>query len=138
MTSILADTIPGIRVVKAFAQEKREIQRFRHANDQIIAANDRVNLVWTFFWPMIVLLNQFGLLIVWGVGAWLIYIGRVDFASVLNMFLAYILRFYSRLESMSRMFSATQRAAVGCAARLRDPRPPAQCRRPRKPGIRAG
>lgn len=112
MTSILADTIPGIRVVKAFAQEKRETERFRRANDRIVAANDRVNLVWTFFWPMIVLLNQFGMLIVWGVGAWLIYIGRIDFA-VLNMFLAYIVRFYARLESMSRMFSATQRAAVG-------------------------
>ncbi len=112
MTSILADTIPGIRVVKAFAQEKREVQRFAKANDRIVAANDRVNLVWTFFWPMIVLLNQFGLLIVWAVGAWLIYNGRITFA-VLNMFLAYIVRFYTRLESMSRMFSATQRAAVG-------------------------
>ena len=29
MTSVLADTIPGIRVVKAFAQESREIERFR-------------------------------------------------------------------------------------------------------------
>ena len=29
MTSVLADTIPGIRVVKAFAQERREIERFR-------------------------------------------------------------------------------------------------------------
>ena len=28
MTSVLADTIPGIRVVKAFAQEQREIERF--------------------------------------------------------------------------------------------------------------
>ena len=28
MTSVLADTIPGIRVVKAFAQESREIERF--------------------------------------------------------------------------------------------------------------
>ena len=28
MTSVLADTIPGIRVVKAFAQERREIERF--------------------------------------------------------------------------------------------------------------
>ena len=28
MTNVLADTIPGIRVVKAFAQEKREISRF--------------------------------------------------------------------------------------------------------------
>ena len=31
MTSILADTIPGIRVVKAFAQEGREIERFRRS-----------------------------------------------------------------------------------------------------------
>ncbi|MBI3838250.1 MAG: ABC transporter ATP-binding protein [Planctomycetia bacterium] len=113
MTSILADTIPGIRVVKAFAQEKREIDRFSRANDQIVAANDRVNLVWTFFWPVIALLNQFGLLIVWGFGAWLMYRGRIDFGT-LNQFLAFItLFFYTRLEAMTRMFSNTQRAAVG-------------------------
>ena len=35
MTSVLADTIPGIRVVKAFAQEQREVQRFREANDRV-------------------------------------------------------------------------------------------------------
>ena len=43
MTSVLADTIPGIRVVKAFAQEQREIERFRRANDRVLSANDRVN-----------------------------------------------------------------------------------------------
>jgi ATP-binding cassette subfamily B protein len=32
VTNVLADTIPGIRVVKAFAQEKREAARFREAN----------------------------------------------------------------------------------------------------------
>ena len=36
MTSVLADTIPGIRVVKAFAQEQREIERFRQANDRVL------------------------------------------------------------------------------------------------------
>lgn len=48
MTSILADTIPGIRVVKAFAQEQREIERFQEANDQILETSDRVNVVWAF------------------------------------------------------------------------------------------
>ena len=43
MTSVLADTIPGIRVVKAFAQEQREVERFRQANDHVLHANDRVN-----------------------------------------------------------------------------------------------
>ncbi len=74
MTSILADTIPGIRVVKAFAQERRENERFKSANDRIMAANDRVNKVWTFFWPMVAaLLTQIGLLVVWTMAAWQIY-----------------------------------------------------------------
>src|SRR5690606_18895442 len=33
VTNVLADTIPGIRVVKAFAQEKREADRFLAANE---------------------------------------------------------------------------------------------------------
>ena len=111
MTSLLADTIPGIRVVKAFAQEKREIERFRASNLRIIAANDRVNKVWTFFWPAVALLTQVGLLVVWVVGAGEVFSGRVT-VGVLVAFLAYIGRFYARLESMSRMVTSTQKAAA--------------------------
>jgi ATP-binding cassette subfamily B protein len=111
VTSLLADTIPGIRVVKAFAQEKREIERFRAANLRIIAAADRVNRVWTFFWPTVALLTQIGLLVVWVVGAWEVFSGRVT-VGVLVAFLAYIGRFYARLESMSRMATSTQKAAA--------------------------
>ena len=75
MTSVLADTIPGIRVVKAFAQEQREVQRFRPSNDHVLHANDRVNDTWSFFGPMVNLLTQFGLLIVWAFGAWRVYQG---------------------------------------------------------------
>ncbi len=114
MTSVLADTIPGIRVVKAFAQEKREIERFRRANNRILDANDRVNMVWTFFWPMVALLNQIGLLVVWASGAHQVFHQAIT-VGTLTMFLAYITRFYGRLESMSRMISATQRA--GASAR---------------------
>src|SRR5262249_29168999 len=40
MTSILADTIPGIRVVQAFSQEEREVNRFRHSNAHIVRLDD--------------------------------------------------------------------------------------------------
>lgn len=116
MTSVLADTIPGIRVVKAFAQEKREIERFRRSNDLILKANDRVNTVWTFFWPIVVLLNQIGLLAVWACGAWRLFDQPLSTnaftVGALTAFLTYIGRIYIRLESMSRMFTATQRAAA--------------------------
>lgn len=111
MTSILADTIPGIRVVKAFAQERREVERFRASNDQIVAANDRVNAYWTFFWPMVALLNQVGLLVVWGVGAWGVFNQRITVGALVAS-LTYIARFYTRLESMSRMATNTQRAGA--------------------------
>ncbi len=111
MTSVLADTIPGIRVVKAFAQERREVERFRAANDVVLAANDKVNKTWSFFGPMVALLTDLGLLVVWGSGVYAVYQGRIK-VGVLTAFVAYIARFYSRLDSMSRMAAATQRAAV--------------------------
>ena len=61
MTSVLADTIPGIRVVKAFAQERREIERFRAANDRVFRANCRVNAVWSFFEPVVSSADRTGL-----------------------------------------------------------------------------
>jgi ATP-binding cassette subfamily B protein len=114
MTSVLADTIPGIRVVKAFAQEPREMERFRTANDRVLDANDRVNVVWSFCGPLISLFSETGLLVVWAAGAWLVFSGSVT-VGMLTTFLAYIARFYGRVESMIRMVPATQRAASSAA-----------------------
>jgi ATP-binding cassette subfamily B protein len=112
MTNILADTIPGIRVVKAFSQEQREIDRFAQANQRIVEVNNRNNKLWTFFWPLVALLNQVGLLVVWAVGARQVLHHQVT-VGVLTAFIAYISRFYTRVESMSRMLTATQRASAG-------------------------
>jgi ATP-binding cassette subfamily B protein len=70
VTNVLADTIPGIRVVKAFAQESREAARFRSANMHNLEVNDRVNKVWSLFSPTVTLLTEIGLLIVWAFGIW--------------------------------------------------------------------
>jgi ATP-binding cassette, subfamily B, bacterial len=118
MTNILSDTIPGIRVVKAFSQERREVARFERANAAIVLVNNRVNTLWTSFWPLVALLNQLGLLVVWAVGAWQILHHRIT-VGVLTAFIAYISRFYTRVESMSRVLTVTQRAAAA-AQRLFD------------------
>ena len=111
LTSVLADTIPGVRVVKAFAQERREIERFRRSNDHVLAANDRVNSTWSFFGPMVTLMTEAGLLVIWACGAWRVAYDDIT-VGVLVAFVAYLTRFYSRLDSMSRMVAATQRAAT--------------------------
>jgi ATP-binding cassette subfamily B protein len=140
MMSVLADSIPGIRVVKAFAQESREIDRFQAANDRVLDANDRVNLVWSFFGPLVRFFNEVGLLVVWAAGAWLVFGGSVTVGG-LTAFIAYISRFYARVESMILMVPATQRAAASAQRifDLLDCRPSvAEPRRPARPGHLTG
>jgi len=110
MTSILADTIPGVRVVKAFAQENREVERYRRANQRILAANERLNVVWSFFWTVIALLTQAGLIVIWGFGSWRIAQNQIT-VGTLTVFLTFINRFYARLDSMSKLFASTERTA---------------------------
>src|SRR5690606_10622346 len=112
VTSVLADTIPGVRVVKAFAQEAHETERFREANQYNLRVNDRLNRVWSLFTPTVSLLTEVGLLVVWGFGIWQIAHDRIS-VGVLAAFLAYIGRFYTRLDTMSRIVSVTQKAAAG-------------------------
>ncbi|PTQ87594.1 ABC transporter ATP-binding protein [Nitrosomonas ureae] len=112
VNNVLADTIPGIRVVKAFAQEKREAARFHAANQRNLHVNDRVNRVWSLFTPTVTLLTEMGLLVVWVCGIWQISRDEIT-VGVLTAFLAYISRFYIRLDSMSRIVSITQKAAAG-------------------------
>ncbi len=111
MTSVLADTIPGIRVVKAFAQESREIERFDVSNERVFHSANRLNKVWSLFSPTVTMLTTYGSLIVWVFGIWQIFKGRTSLGE-LTMFLAYSARFYTRMESMIRMASAVQRAAA--------------------------
>ncbi|HEX7642496.1 MAG TPA: ABC transporter ATP-binding protein [Burkholderiaceae bacterium] len=110
VTNVLADTIPGIRVVKAFAQESREATRFREANRHNLAVNDRLNKTWSLFSPSVSFLTELGLLVVWGFGIWLIADGKIS-VGTLTASIAYISRFYGRLDSMSRIVSVTQKSA---------------------------
>lgn len=112
MVNVLADTIPGIRVVKAFAQEHREIDRFAKRNDHVLAANNRVNVLWSFFGPVVTLLTDLGMLVIWGYGAWLVFYGTDFTVGTLILFTTCMARLYLRLESMSKFLAASQRAAA--------------------------
>ena len=86
-------------------------RRFHRSNDHVLYANDRINRTWAFFRPTIVVLTDAGTLVVWVFGVWQIYHHQIS-VGILTMFLTYIGRFYTRLESMSRIVSAVQRAAA--------------------------
>ncbi len=111
MVSVLTDAIPGVRVVKAFAQESREVERFRQADKHVLDSNVKVNRLWSFFGPTVTLLTEISVLVIWAFGIWRVSSGNIT-VGVLTAFLAYTTRFYVRLDSMSHMLANTQRAAA--------------------------
>ncbi|WMW79176.1 ABC transporter ATP-binding protein [Undibacterium cyanobacteriorum] len=110
LTNVLADTIPGIRVVKAFAQEQREATRFRTANKNNLAVNDKLNKVWSLFSPTVSFLTDLGILVVWVFGIWQIAHEEITVGALVAA-VAFISNFYGRIDSMSRIVSVTQKSA---------------------------
>jgi ATP-binding cassette subfamily B protein len=65
VTEVLSDTIPGIRVVKAFNQEPREKKRFNGRNDEAMNVFNSIHATWTRFWPGLMLGMHAMVLLVW-------------------------------------------------------------------------
>ena len=65
VTDILSDTIPGMRVVKAFHQEEREKQRFGFRNYDVASEFNRIHASWTTFWPFLIFGVQLTIILVW-------------------------------------------------------------------------
>jgi ATP-binding cassette, subfamily B, bacterial len=55
LTDAVSDTIPGIRVVKAFNQEDSERRRFGARNLAAMEQFNQIHQVWTKFWPALML-----------------------------------------------------------------------------------
>jgi ATP-binding cassette subfamily B protein len=83
--------------------------------------HDKLNKTWSLFTPTVTLLTEIGLLVVWIFGIWQISKGNST-VGVLTAFLAYISRFYTRLDSMSRIVSATPARRLQHQAHLRHSR----------------
>lgn len=65
MTDVLSDTIPGIRVVKAFNQEEHEKAKFGRRNSAFTKEAFAVHQQWTAFWPLLILCMHVMALLVW-------------------------------------------------------------------------
>ena len=65
VTDVLSDTIPGIRVVKAFSQEQQENRRFNERNYDVTSEFNRIHDMWTVFWPLLMLAVHGTTVLVW-------------------------------------------------------------------------
>jgi len=69
----LNESLTGIRVVKAFAQEDLENQKFTRFNTQLRDAGIEADVYWSNIFGMMSFCTSLGALINWGVGGYFVY-----------------------------------------------------------------
>ncbi|WP_309397980.1 ABC transporter ATP-binding protein [Cerasicoccus maritimus] len=112
VTAVLSDTIPGMRVVKAFSQEKREVGRFGERNQKAFESFKSVHDVWTKFWPMLMGTVQFVTLIVWAIALPRVF-GEWGAPLSVGTFVAYLMYmglFFQPLNTLGQLTRMLNRA----------------------------
>jgi ATP-binding cassette subfamily B protein len=109
LSAALADSIPGIRVVKSFAQEDRESARFRTRSGELFAQELNAAKLWTVFFPAIGLITSVGSLVVYGYGGLQVLLG-VTTMGTLVMFTQLMWQFYGPVQALGDMNHRVQHA----------------------------
>jgi ATP-binding cassette subfamily B protein len=113
MTAVVGDALPGVRVVKAFSNEKRELERFDRRSDEYTLHEQEVNHVWATLQPIIGGTMNLGRTLVWLVGGWLIIRqpSSQNSLGTLFMFNAFVTQFYEPIMELANSNRMVTRAA---------------------------
>ena len=109
ITAVLADTIPGIRVVKAFAQERRETSKFNEQSETLFREEMRAAKLSSSFFPFLHLQTSLGSILIFSVGGYMV-IGGMATVGTLVAFTSYLWRFYTPVQRFGQMSHWLQRS----------------------------
>ncbi len=118
LSAIVADSLSGIRVIKAFGQEKMETDKFQRYSLRYRDSGIELAKRWSFFHPVFHLLIMSGMVIVWLVGGYLVFQGKMTLGSVVA-YSGYLMMFYRPVFMLTRMLDLITNA-VSASERVFD------------------
>ena len=112
LSSHLNESISGIRVVKAFAQEDREAMRFNARNEELWSVSVTGERNWHVFYAVMNFVLSSGLFFIWYVGGIDIIHGELTLG-ILWAFTSYFSQLYQPLQFFSQINNFISRAFAG-------------------------
>ena len=102
ISTILASTIPGVRVVKAFARERYEISRFNDSTYQVFTGEMNAAKLGSLYRPIMEFITYSGSILIWLVGGWQIFQNDITLGT-LFMFQSYMMQFFAPVSTLCQM-----------------------------------
>ncbi|MDI3525061.1 MAG: ATP-binding cassette, subfamily multidrug efflux pump, partial [Candidatus Atribacteria bacterium] len=116
LNGIVEENISGLRVVKAFAREEGEMERFEEANQALREAGVRAQIYAGVMGPFMNVINNLNLAIIAGVGGWFATREIVSIGTIAS-FIVYSRHFTRPLNELANQFNMLQ-SAVASAERI--------------------
>jgi len=110
ISAILADTIPGVRVVKAFSAEDREVSRFNDVNTEYFKSSMKAAKLSTFYFPIMGFAMFAGGVITRWFGGREVITGDMTLGDLM-LFMGYMWQFYGPIQALTRLNQMLQMAA---------------------------
>ncbi|MBV9197337.1 MAG: ABC transporter ATP-binding protein [Solirubrobacterales bacterium] len=114
LTAEAEENVSGVRVVKAFAQEERQLERFRHSVQRVFDQQLHATRIQARYTPMISFLPSLGLALILLVGGRDVIHGSLTIGAF-TAFYGYLLMLISPMRTLGYMLSAGQRATASGA-----------------------
>jgi len=112
LTSLLKEAITGARIIRAFAQEPREVARFGRENERTFEENYRIRRLIALEVSLVSVLNALGLVFVMWAGVKYVAAGQMTAGSLVS-FLAYLALAMDPAGSLLRYYSESRQAMAG-------------------------
>lgn len=109
LNALLNESLSGFRIVRAFAQEHREISRFSQRSSELISSVITVERTWAMLFATISLFTAMGTLLVWYLGGRQV-LGEEMTLGTLMAFLFYLGMFYAPLQALSWLINWASRS----------------------------
>jgi ABC-type multidrug transport system fused ATPase/permease subunit len=114
LTADAEENISGVRVVKAFAQEKRQLARFRHSVSRVFDQAIFTTKIQARFTPTLQFLPNIGLALILAIGGREVINGTLTLGQF-TAFYAYLLILIAPMRTLGYMLSSAQRATASGA-----------------------
>jgi ABC-type multidrug transport system fused ATPase/permease subunit len=114
LTAEAEENVSGVRVVKAFAREERQLGRFRHRAGRVFSQAMVSTRLQAFYAPFIGFLPNLGLAAILYVGGREVIAGTITLGTF-TAFYAYLLMLISPMRTLGFMLSSAQRATASGA-----------------------
>jgi ATP-binding cassette subfamily B protein len=114
LTADTEENLSGVRVVKAFAQEARQYERFEHTTERVFEQQVYATRIQAFYTPLISFLPNLGLAAILLFGGRQVINGSLS-VGAFTAFYAYLLMLISPMRTLGYMLGAAQRSTASGA-----------------------